>query len=165
MPHIKIMKICQNHWLHSKPCLSSSKHSLFATRFWIRILVFSCRALLWIVTQLPLWFSTAADRKIVNVGISFILRLFPRRQRFRTRTRDNLLCYHCATFIFGRPLAIVADPTWFFSDPDPTIQIIIDQDPVSDPAWIFSNIFYIKFTFVSLSCVRVSTTTTRLNLL
>jgi hypothetical protein len=27
----------------------------------------------------------------------------------------------------------VGDPEWFFSDPDPTFQLVSDLDPVSDP--------------------------------
>ncbi len=52
-------------------------------------------------------------------------------------------------------------PEWFFSDPNPTFQMVsdpyLDPDPVSDPTLFFSNILNINFTFVfpSCKCVRL----------
>ena len=40
-----------------------------------------------------------------------------------------------------------------FSDLDPTFLIVSDPDPVSDPTWIFSNVFNLNFTF----CKRAKT--------
>ncbi len=56
---------------------------------------------------------------------------------------------HCFTFLASS----VVDPECFFSDPDPTFQLVPDPDPVWILSDFFSYILHIDFTVVFPLCL------------